>query len=191
MITVKADGVSRQFPEGVRYKEIAEAYQSLERYPILLVSSGNKLRELGKQLTHDAELTFITMADKIGRDTYARSLVLMMLKAFQNVIGAEEEVHIWVHFTVSQGLFCSMKSERTKLDEQLLNRVCLEMKRLAELKIPFEKRSMETSKAARLFAQNRMDDKARLFRYRISSRTNVYSFDGTWCRIHPTCSILT
>ena len=121
MITVKADGVSRQFPEGVRYREIAEAYQSLERYPILLVSSGNKLRELGKQLTHDAELTFITMADKIGRDTYARSLVLMMLKAFQNVIGAEEEVHIWVHFTVSQGLFCSMKSERTKLDEQLLN----------------------------------------------------------------------
>ena len=85
MITVKADGVSRQFPEGVRYREIAEAYQSLERYPILLVSSGNKLRELGKQLTHDAELTFITMADKIGRDTYARSLVLMMLKAFQNV----------------------------------------------------------------------------------------------------------
>lgn len=178
MITVKADGVSRQFPEGVRYREIAEAYQSLERYPILLVSSGNKLRELGKQLTHDAELTFITMADKIGRDTYARSLVLMMLKAFQNVVGAEEEVHIWVHFTVSQGLFCSMKSERTKLDEQLLNRVRLEMKRLAELKIPFEKRSMETSKAVRLFAQSRMDDKARLFRYRISSRTNVYSFDG-------------
>ena len=178
MVSVTANGVRKQFPKGTEYAEIAAAYQDTESEPILLVRDGNRLRELGRQLDHDAELSFITLKDKIGRDTYSRSLVLLMLKAFEIVVPQDQEMHIWVHFTVSEGLFCSVKSGKMCLTQELLDRVKNEMNRLVSLKIPFHKKSIRTADAARLFSACHMEDKAKLFRYRISSRTNIYDFDG-------------
>lgn len=178
-IQVTANGITRSFPAGTTYAAIAEAYRDTEQYPILLVRKGkSKLRELGRRLSSDADLTFLTLEDKEGHDTYARSLCLMMLKAFFNVCPKEEEIHIWIRFAAGGGLFCTFESERTLLDERLLMRVKAEMRSLADRKIPFEKRSMDTPDATDLFYKTGMYDKARLFSYRISSRTNVYSFAG-------------
>lgn len=178
-ITVTADGVTRSYPMGVSFAEIAAAYQDMERLPILLVKKdGVRLRELGRHLSEDAQLSFVTLADKEGRDTYARSLCLMMMKAFSSVCPKDEEIHVHVRFAVGGGLFCTFESDRTLLDGKLLLRVKREMEELSAQKIPFEKKSMDTSDAAALFRSMRMYDKAELFRYRISSRTNVYSFAG-------------
>lgn len=177
-ITITADGIRRQFPQGVTYREIAEDFQSARGDRILLVSEGSRLRELDRHLHSDADLTFITMKDKIGRDTYSRSLVMMMLKAFENVIPGDKEIHVWVHFAVSQGLFCTIQNAEVSLDQALLDKVKAEMERLRDQKIPFEKCTLPTWKAVQLFNGRHMYDKARLFHYRISSRTNVYTFDG-------------
>lgn len=177
-ITVTANGISRQFPRGISYREIAESFQDPEKSRILLAAEGSSLRELSRHLSADADLSFITMKDKTGMDTYSRSLVFLMLKAFENVIKGGEEIHVWVHFTVSHGLFCTFQSRNVFLSEGLLRRVKTEMERLRDMAVPFEKKNMSTSDAVKLFKDRHMDDKARLFHYRISSRTNVYSFDG-------------
>lgn len=177
-ITVHANGITRSFPRGVTCQEIADAYQDTEKFPIMLVREGSRLRELGRTLDHDAELTFITMKDKDGHNTYSRSLTLMMLRAFTKVLPEGEQAHVWVRFAVSQGLFCTYSGGKTPLDQDLLDRVRAEMEKLASRGLPFEKHSMDTADAARLFEDSHMTDKARLFRYRISSRTNVYTFDG-------------
>ena len=44
--------------------------------------------------------------------------------------------------------------------------------------LPFEKRSVETAEALRLFAKHKMYDKKKLFEYRRVSRVNIYSLDG-------------
>lgn len=177
-ITVRAYGTAKQFDRGASLGEIARQFQEYEQYPILLARTGSRLRELGRSLRDDSDVTFLTMRDKAGHDTYARSLVLMMLKAFTNVIRGEEEIHIWVRFAVSQGLFCTFSGEQMQLSQELLDQVKAEMGRLVDMKIPFEKRSVSTSYARKLFQKSRMYDKAKLFRYRITSRTNVYSFAG-------------
>lgn len=178
MIQIKANGVIKQFESGTTLSQIAGSFQDTEKYPILLARVGTRLRELGRPVREDAEVTFLTMKDKAGHDTYARSLVMMMLKAFDNVVSSEEELHVWVRFSVSQGLFCTLGCGNTELSQKLLDKVKTEMKRLSDLAIPFEKKSVNTREAVRLFGDSHMYDKAKLFRYRISSKTNVYTFAG-------------
>jgi len=178
MITVYANGQERMYPAGVSYAQVAEDFQDTEKYPILLVMEGtNTLKELNKRIDTDKSIRFITLADKEGRDTYSRSLCLMMLKAFYNVTDGAD-VHIWIRFTVSGGLFCTMQSDEIALSQELLDRVKAEMKHLSERAILFEKRSMETPEATQMFYRHHMYDKAKLFRYRISSKTNIYSMSG-------------
>lgn len=178
MITVRAGGSEKHFRKGTTFGEIAEAFQGAADAPILLAKSGSRLRELSRKLDQDAEVEWVTMRDKAGRDTYARSLVLMMLKAFTNVVSQESEAHIWVRFTVSQGLFCTISGLEGELTQELLNQAKAEMEKLVAMRIPFEKMSLDTPDAVRLFEGSRMYDKAKLFRYRISSQTNIYSFAG-------------
>lgn len=178
MIRVTACGQTKEFPCGVTYGEIAGEFANLVPHQILLVKEGtNKLHELNRRAYSDCSLELLTLADKEGRDTYKRSLCLLMLKAFDNVLGSDD-VHVWIRFTVSGGLFCTLQCSHAELTAELLEKVKAEMEALRDRAIPFEKKSVRTEDAISLFEKTQMTDKAKLFRYRISSRTNVYILDG-------------
>ena len=178
MITIKACGEERAFPAGTRYQEIADSFQEKIPYPILLVRrDGNELRELQKEADEDCSLEFLTLQDNAGRDTYQRSLCLMMLRAFSKVIHSGD-THIWIRFAVSNGLFCTMSGSDISLTQELLDQVLAEMKSLRDRAVPIRKTGMDTGDAISVFRRYRMEDKAKLFRYRMGSRTNVYSLDG-------------
>ena len=178
MIKVSACGEERFFPKGTLYETIAAEFRDRVPYPILLVrKDGNELRELGREAEEDCCLEFLTMQDKAGRDTYRRSLCLMMLKAFSKIL-KDSDTHIWIRFTVSNGLFCTMDGSSVPLDQELLDRVLEEMIKIRDRAIPFDKNSMNTEEAVSIFGRYHMEDKVKLFRYRISSRTNVYSLSG-------------
>lgn len=178
MISVEAEGITKQFPSGTDYGQIAEAFRDRIPYrPLLVEKDGNEYREMAKHAREDCRLRFITLADKAGRDTYKRSLCLMMLRAFYTVTG-KEDIHIWIRFTVSGGLFCTMESEKTPLTQELLDKVKEEMESLSRRALPFEKRTVNTTDATQMFYNHRMYDKAKLFNYRIQSKTNVYSLNG-------------
>lgn len=177
-IRVRADGQEREYEAGVSLRKIAESFQDPNGPRILMVSQGNRLRELTGTLQEDADLTFLTIEDKIGRDTYSRSLVMLLVRAFERALPGEEKIQIGVHFAVSGGLFCTLRGEKVRLTEDLLGQAKDQMKALVAKKVPFEKKSVKTWEAVRTFTEGGMEDKAKLFRYRISSRTNLYTFDG-------------
>ena len=178
MIRVTAYGETKEFPAGTLYSDIARAWSDKTKHQVLLVREGNSiLHEVDRSADHDCDLTFLTLEDKEGRDTYKRSLCLLMLKAFDSIIG-NRGVHVWIRFTVSGGLFCTLESDGIELTQELLDKVKAQMRRISDQAIPFQKKSMRTDDAIKLFEQNQMTDKAKLFRYRISSRTNIYSLDG-------------
>ena len=178
MIQVEAYGRTKEYPAGTTYREITRDWEDLvEGQPLLVREGNNRLHELDKPLRHDCSLEFITLQDKVGKETYKRSLCLMMLKAFENVLG-KENAHIWIRFTVSGGLFCTLEGVQEELTQELLDKVKQEMEHLRDCALPIEKKSLHTVEAVKQFAGNQMMDKSRLFSYRISSRTNVYSLDG-------------
>ena len=174
MAFVTIDGEKREYGTDVRFLDIAREYQERYEDDILLVSVDGKLKELHKTVKEDCGLKFITAREKPGMQTYQRSAVFLMLKAFYDVVGREKIEKLTVDFTVSNGFFVDARGDFL-LSEELLCAVKARMRELADEAIPIMKRSINTDDAVELFHQYRMYDKERLFQYRRASRVNIYS----------------
>ncbi len=177
MIKVTVDGVEHSYPHGTPYRAIAADFQ--DRYPwdILLVNRDGKLCELHKVLDRDCSLKMVTAQDKPGIQTYERSAVFLMLKAFYDVAGRENVERISVEYSLSSALFLLARGSFT-LDQALLDRVEARMRELSAQALPIEKQSVSIDDAIDLFHKAGLVHKAQLLNFRINSRVNVYSLDG-------------
>ena len=176
MALVKINGITKEYPEGTTWMEVAREHQKEYEYDILLVRVNGKLQELHKQVK-DCELSFVTARDKPGMSAYQRSASLMMLKAFYSVAGAGNVEKLMIDFSIGRGFFVEARGNFV-LNQEFLDAVKAKMREYVERKIPIMKRSVSTDDAIELFEKLGMYDKARLFRYRMVSRVNIYSIDG-------------
>ena len=177
MAIVTIDGAAKEYPIGTSYQEIAKEYQHQYENDILLVSINGKLSELHKTVQFDCNLRFFTGKDQPGIQTYHRSAIFLMMKAFYDVAGAENIEKVTVDFSLGKGYYIEPHGD-VKLTEDLLSRVKARMKDYVSQKIPIMKRNVNTDDAIELFHKHRMYDKERLFRYRRVSRVNIYSIGG-------------
>lgn len=177
LFQVTVNGTERAYPAGTPYRTITADVQQDYAYDILLVNRNGKLCELHKTLDRDCTLEMITAEKKPGMQTYERSAVFLMLKAFHDVAGRENVERISVEYSISHALFIRATGGFT-LDQGLLDRVENRMRELAAQALPIEKKSVNTDDAVELFRQTQMNDKARLLSYRINSHVNIYTLDG-------------
>ncbi len=169
-----------EYPEGIRYMDIAKDYQGDFDEDILLAFHDHKLVELSGVVTGDGAITFITAKDPLGLEAYKRSMVLLFLKAFFHVAGRTCVKKVTVHFSVSKGYYIEPQGsflEKNTVSE-LLPQVEDYMRELVEKNLPITKLSMPTDEAIALFHQLGMYDKERLFRFRRVSGVNIYDLDG-------------
>lgn len=183
---INIHGNVREYVPETTYKQLAKEYQKQFPDNIVLVLVNNRLREL-REKAESGNLTFITTADKDGRKAYRRSTALLMQKAVHNLYG-EEKITVRIMHSIAQGYYCELKRNEEKngaseqaewvaVDEQMLRDLKQEMQRLVEADFPIEKHSLPTADAVELFRRLGMTDKERLFRYRRSSRVNIYELD--------------
>lgn len=173
-VTVGTD--TREYGEGVTYGEIAAEYQKDYEYDIILAQKGGKLAELRKTIREDCTVAFLTTAAGSGHKTYERGAILLMLRAFYAVADTEKLCNIFIRHSFGDSVYC--EADGIEVTEALLGQVEQYMKELVGKDLPFEKRSVDTSKALKLFEQNRMYDKKKLFEFRRVSKVNLYSLDG-------------
>lgn len=174
---VTVDGVEYSYPYGTPYQDIAADFQKNYAHDILLVNRDGRLCELHKTLDRDCSLKMITATEKPGRQTYERSVVFLMLKAFYDVVGRESIERISVEYSISHALFIQAIGNFV-LSQALLDQVEARMKELAEQAIPLRKTSINTDDAVDLFRDAQLNDKAQLLSFRINSHVNIYSMDG-------------
>ena len=177
MLKVTVEGTAYDYPYGTPYRTIAADFQNRFSCDILLVNREGKLCELHKILDRDCSLKMVTARDKPGIQTYERSAVFLMLKAFYDVVGRENVDRISVEYSLSSALFILARGNFT-LDQALLTRVEARMRELSAAALPIEKRSISTDDAVELFHKARLVHKAQLLSFRINSHVNVYSLDG-------------
>ncbi|MCI9656241.1 MAG: nucleoside kinase [Lawsonibacter sp.] len=177
MLNVTVDGKAYPYPCGTPYRAIAADFQDRVPWDILLVNRDGKLCELHKVLDRDCSLKMVTAQDKPGIQTYERSAVFLMLKAFYDVVGREHVERLSVEYSLSSALFILAQGSFT-LDQALLDQVEARMRELSAQALPIEKKSISTDDAVELFRQAGMVHKAQLFSFRINSHVNVYSLDG-------------
>lgn len=77
MITLKVEGVEKQYPKGITFEEVVREYQDKYDNQIALVCYNGKIRELFKKANRDGEVRFFTMKDAIGQKAYARTATMI------------------------------------------------------------------------------------------------------------------
>lgn len=176
MMKVNVDGVEYVYPKGTLYQAIAADFQEGYAHDILLVNRNGKLCELHKALDRDCTLKMITAEEKPGMQTYERSVVFLMLKAFYDVVRKENVERVSVEYSISHALFIRAKGAFT-LGQELLNQVEGRMRAISEQAVPIRKKSINTDDAVELFRKTQMYDKAQLLSFRINSHVNIYFLD--------------
>jgi len=177
MIQVTVEGQRREYEEGVRLWKVAQEFQHLFEHDILLARVNGKLQELHKKVKRNAEVSFLTAKDRPGLQTYSRSVTLLMLKAFYEIVGAERIKKVSIDFSLGDGLFVEAEGS-FELTQELVDQVKEKMRIYVKEELPIMKRSVNTQEAVELFHHYRMYDKERLFKYRRVSRVNIYSIGG-------------
>lgn len=177
IITVSVNGVGKAYQRGTTLFDISRDYVKDYGADIILASQDGSLRELSKKVYENCTVEFLTVSDSDGYRTYRRGMILLMLKAFELVLGEETDYTVYVEHSIRGALYCEIRPE-SLLNEQLIEHVKGQMRSLVAEDVPFTKRSMPTPEARELFLKKGMEDKVKLLRVRRSSRTNVYNFDG-------------
>ncbi|MDE6904588.1 MAG: nucleoside kinase [Lachnospiraceae bacterium] len=169
-------GEKKEYKKGTKFVEIAKEYQKEYKDDIVLVSLNNRLSELFKPVERGGNLSFVTTGDAAGRKAYRRSVTLMMQKAVHHILGNENS-RVRVCHCISQAYYCELVNYG-KPGEKFVVALKEEMRRMTEKEIPIVKDTITTDDAVKLFHDLGMTDKERLFRYRRSSRVNIYSLDN-------------
>lgn len=177
-ITVKVEGEERRYPTGISIQKIAKDYQNKYQDDIVLAIMDGKLKELNATLDADCEIEqFVTSADKMGNKAYRRSTTLLMQRAIHNCWG-EQHIVVHVMYSLGNGYYCELVTGQSgkviPVTQEMITELKQEMRKLVEEDIPFKKESINTDDAIVLFHELGMTDKEKLFRYRRSSKVNLY-----------------
>lgn len=171
-IEVIVEGEHIECKEGTELLELAQRYQKKYQDDIVLAMVNHKLSELWKPAQDGDKITFLTTGTVSGNETYRRSVVMVMLKAFYDVYGHKIN-NINVMYSLSKGYYCEVDGD-LQVTRDALYQVKTRMTEIIKAAIPFEKHVISTNEAMEFFHKHRMYDKERLFKFRRSSRVNVY-----------------
>lgn len=177
---------------------VADRFKDYYEDDIILGIVNGRLRELNKKIKSDCELSFVTTADRDGRRTYRRSVVLLLQRAIYDVYGSMTQLHV-MH-SLGEGYYCQLEKAVECADSQQekhssdnqgssensvqsvtghdIDRIVCSMYSFVEKDLPITKHSAKTQYAEQLFKEKGQHDKERLLNYRRSSRVNLYELDG-------------
>lgn len=178
---------------------VADRFKDYYEDDIILGIVNGRLRELNKEIKSDCELSFVTTADRDGRRTYRRSVVLLLQRAIYDVYGSMTQLHV-MH-SLGEGYYCQLEkavecadSQQEKYNEDTdqgsrenseksvtehdIDMIVCSMYSFVEKDLPITKHSAKTQYAEQLFKGKGLHDKERLLHYRRSSRVNLYELDG-------------
>lgn len=178
---------------------VADRFKDYYEDDIILGIVNGRLCELNKKIKSDCELSFVTTADRDGRRTYRRSVVLLLQRAIYDVYGSMTQLHV-MH-SLGEGYYCqlekavecadiqqekynedtdqgSRENSEKSVTEHDIDMIVCSMYSFVEKDLPITKHSAKTQYAEQLFKEKGLHDKERLLHYRRSSRVNLYELDG-------------
>lgn len=173
-IRVITDGESIMCEKGITLYELSkQAGCHSGKQDIIVARVNGIVKGLSSTVTEECDIRFCTYEDEEGKNAYLRGIKMIMLKAFYKEVPKDKFKKITVENSLDTGLYCTLNNGEP-VTEELLKRVEERMHKYVNDDVVFEKKSMSTDKAMRIFEERKMYDKSGLIKYRRSSRVNVY-----------------
>lgn len=158
--------------------EFIDTFIPDRKYDYMLAKCNHKLCELESVLDTDCELELVGRDTVMGNDTYKRSLTLLMVKAFADVLGGKTNHSVNVMYSMGNGYYCKLVSDEFQVTDALIRKVKDRMQAMVDADEVIVKESVGTEEAISRFAGQGMDGKEKLFRFRRVSKANLYNLGG-------------
>ena len=167
----------------ISVKEFIDTYVVDKEYKYFLAMIDNKLVELNIKLNKDCNLKLVERETVMGYDTYRRSVTLLMVKAFADVLGTKKDYAVSVMYSVGTGYYCELinkldENKTVPVDAKLIENVKKRMQEIVDADMKINKTSISVDDAIARFERQGRNDKADLFKYRRASKVNIYNLDG-------------
>lgn len=142
---------------------------------VLAVQQQGRVLELTDVITRDGEICPLTLADEEGRRIYERSLRFVALLAIRRVLPGQQ---VRIEYSVGGGVFLHTPGRELTAEDTEAIRV--EMQRITEADLPFDKREWSLDDAIAYFEEDGQPDKVELLKRRPVPFINLYECDGMW-----------
>ena len=172
-VNVEIDGKVAQYKKGTSLQEISGDYQANYDNDIILAYVDQRLRELFETVEEDCKVSFVSTREDSGFLTYVRGMIFVIIKAIYDEAGENVE-KVSVEHSIGNGYYMELEGKQSVTEEFVAN-VKQRMQQIVAEDLPFEKSSISTDDAKKMFFQYKMYDKHKLFKYRRVSKTNIYS----------------
>ncbi len=177
-IKITCNGQEYEVDKFTTVGEFVENYFPDDKLKYVLATRNGKLSEMAAIMDKDTSLELLTKNTVVGMDTYKRSLTLIMVKAFADVLGSKTNHRINVMYSMGKGYFCKLISDEISISDQLIAKAKARMDEIVAADMDIIKESVSTDEAIAHFAKQGMADKEKLFKFRRVSKANLYSLDG-------------
>ena len=177
-INVLCGGKNYEVDKFTTVGEFIETYFAEDKLKYVLATRNGKLSELAAIMEKDTTLELLSKSTVVGMDTYKRSLTLIMVKAFADVLGSKTNHRINVMYSMGKGYYCKLISDEVTLSDELIAKVKSRMDEIVAADMDIIKESVGTEEAIARFKNQGMADKEKLFKFRRVSKANIYSLEG-------------
>lgn len=173
LISVTADGITKELDGGVTLRDALKALLNPERFKrTLCAMRGGVCMELGEPLYESCELVPLTYADEEGRRVYERTLRFLFLLCVKRLY---PQMRIRMLNSVGHGLY--MRALDGDMPRESVMAIESEMRELVKKDLPFTKEVWSRDEAIRYYTSEGWLDEAELMRYRPNERITMYRID--------------
>ena len=158
-------------------REIAADFAPAGEGDIIAARVNGRLAELTNIPADGSSISWVTTGESTGVRIYGRTALMIMLKAFRDVLGEAAPARITVQYSLDKGFYCEME-DVSAVSGEILDRVKTRMRQISQAARPILKKTMPMREAAEIYRRQGYKDKAALYNYMRSALVNIYELDG-------------
>ncbi|MCQ2772852.1 MAG: nucleoside kinase [Bacilli bacterium] len=166
-------GKTEKFSKKVMLSDLIENENQDRKY--ICAKVNNKVRELTYQVSYDADIQFLTLADNAAKSAYEPSLRYVIAMAFHNCY---PDLKIKFTFNVSRTIGVFLTGSKQVANTAMLIRIRHEIDRIIQEDYPLKRIIVPNDEAARIYDKWGYQDKSDVLQYRPEKTVHLYECDG-------------
>ena len=162
---------SHHYPLGTSLLEISKDLNIQLDNQVCGAIVNNQIKELTFCVVKTKRIQFFDVSHPDGMRLYIRSLIFLLVVAVREIY---PDVVLQVQKGISNGYYCELNGIGKKMTDDDVSTIIQKMKQLIKQDIPFVKKEMLTTKAAKLLRNEGLHEKARLFEQQGKLYSDLY-----------------
>lgn len=174
MLTINLENKEREVEDGSTYYQLALEYEKETGKKPFLIKANGIIKELRRHVRNNENLEFIYYDNDIVKETYARTAIFIMLKAFYEVYGDKFDPSL--KFRIHNSYY--FEFENTEIKDEDIPKIADCFKSIVESDYFIAKKSYAKQEILDIFERKNMKDAKLLFKYNYRPVINLREING-------------